>query len=96
LAGVDVLKVVAEIREKHPDQRLGQLLWNALSLGGYWMAPEANKLFYMDDKELITNLKIMGIKDDQRKIKDDQITWARSELPKFGEPAHSEKYSRRG
>jgi hypothetical protein len=39
--------------EKEDGQRIGQALWNAMAKEGKWDAPEANALFYIEDKELL-------------------------------------------
>lgn len=62
MAEVDVYMALAEARKKHPQQRLGQLIWNAMALSKQWRAPEANQLFYIEDEKLSSALEKMEYK----------------------------------
>lgn len=33
--------------------RIGQFCWNAMAYAGKWKAPEANVLFFIEDKEFV-------------------------------------------
>ena len=52
-----ILKAIEKIWEKHPDLRLGQLIWNSMAGVGKWNAPEANPLFFIEDEDLEKMLK---------------------------------------
>ena len=43
---------IKNYRKNHNDLRFGQDLWNKMAKAGYWNSPEANALFYIEDKDL--------------------------------------------
>lgn len=59
------MKILREIKEKNPDARYGQIIWNALCRAGLITAPEGNKLFYIEDKDLETVLRLLGMANAQ-------------------------------
>lgn len=46
------IELLIEARRRFPELRLGQLIWNALALAGYWKAPEGNGFFNITDDKL--------------------------------------------
>lgn len=54
-----MLIALAEAHKKHPQQRLGQLIWNAMALNNHWRAPEATQPFQIDDRQLVAALDNM-------------------------------------
>lgn len=47
-----VIKKLEAFKEKAPELRLGQILWNALAQDSRLEAPEGNALFFIPDIEL--------------------------------------------
>lgn len=44
-------------KKSHEGMRFGQWIWNALQWHEHWEAPEANALFFVEDRALIEKLK---------------------------------------
>jgi hypothetical protein len=59
------LKALTELKERCPQQRIGQILWNAMGKAGRWTAPEANSLFFIEDEELAKILMAYSSKKRQ-------------------------------
>lgn len=53
-----IVMLVYEIRQKHPELRLCQILSNAASIAGC----QNNDIFYLPDEELLEGLEILKIK----------------------------------
>ena len=50
--GWELKEEIKNFRKNHNDVRFGQWLWNLMNKHGYWEAPEANALFFIEDEEL--------------------------------------------
>ena len=49
------LKYVFEMGDEnfYKGERIGQFIWNAMAHAGLWDSPEANPLFFIDDKDFL-------------------------------------------
>jgi hypothetical protein len=52
-----VIELLRMIHANHPEQRIGQVLWNTFSKSGYLQSSDCNWLKFMDDCELIRMLE---------------------------------------
>lgn len=53
----NTLKEISNWRKNNRGLRFGQWLWNAMAEAGKWESPEANRLFFIEDDELVKLLK---------------------------------------
>ena len=56
----ELLQLISEAIEKHPELRLGQLLENAAHFGGW----KNTDIFYCPDEVLVTGLRIILSKEN--------------------------------
>ena len=49
----DFLIEMNNLKEKYPELRIGQIIWNALGLFGRIRAPDGNVIFYIEDDDLL-------------------------------------------
>ena len=60
---IALCEMIKTWRKTHNDLRFGQWLWNAMNGAGEWEAPEANALFYIEDKDLADLIKRAYVND---------------------------------
>jgi len=53
----ELAKAIKNWHKDHNDLRFGQWLWNLMNATGAWEAPEANRLFFIEDKDLAKMIK---------------------------------------
>jgi hypothetical protein len=53
----ELKKIIRDFRKNNNDLRFGQYLWNLMNENGKWEAPEANALFFIEDKDLVKLIK---------------------------------------
>src|SRR2546425_12799200 len=58
MVGFYIMEDVPELLKRKGDMHYGQFIWNVLAMIGSLQAPEANKLFYIEDKDLAVALKL--------------------------------------
>ena len=55
---IDIIKTLIHLMFKYPDERICQLIYNALTISGY--LDENNDIFFITDKSLLDSLNKRG------------------------------------